>query len=46
MYEDEKKTLEILTAAITLSIAPIIYSVDSFLMEKEKVYLFHMWFQI
>ena len=42
MCEDEKRTLEILTAAIILFIAPIIYSVDTFLMEKEKVYLFHM----
>ena len=46
LCEDEEKTLEISTVPIALSIVTIIYSVDIFLREKEKVYLFHIWFQI
>ena len=51
LLDGETKTLEILAAAMALSfwkIVPIItiYSVDTFFNEKEKVYIFHIYFQI
>lgn len=51
LLDGETKTLEILAAAMALSfwkIVPIItiYSVDTFFNEKEKVYIFHIYFEI
>lgn len=51
LLDGETKTLEILAAAMALSfwkIVPIItiYSVDTLFNEKEKVYIFHIYFQI